>query len=323
MPSSSSRVAVAQVMPAASTQAALDKIAHFSAQTREAGADLVLFPEAFIGGYPRGSGFGAVVGNRSIEGREEFREYWEAAIDVPGPECLRLGEIAARHRLYLVVGVIERQGGTLYCTVLFFAPDGVMLGKHRKLMPTGSERLIWGFGNGSTMPVFDTPLGKMGAVICWENYMPLMRAAHYAKGIEIYLAPTADGRDTWLPTMRHIAMEGRCFVLSANQFARRSDCPGYGSSAVPAQDEIVSRGGSCIIDPMGTVLAGPNFEGEALLTADIDHDAIVRGKFDFDATGHYARPDVFHLLVNEADAQPAVFSANAFAGEKTAKSATC
>ncbi len=302
------RVAVAQVSPAATPSIAIDKIADYSAHGASAGAGLVLFPEALVGGYPRGSGFGALVGQRSAEGREAFLRYWEGAIDVPGAECTRIGEIAARHQIYLVVGVIERAGGTLYCTVLFFAPDGALMGKHRKLMPTGSERLIWGFGNGSTMPLFDTPIGKLGAVVCWENYMPLMRAAHYAKDIQIYCAPTADGRETWLPTIRHIAMEGRCFVLSCNHFARRRDYPDHEGVSNGDPDEIVSRGGSCIINPFGTVLAGPNFEGEVLLTADIDLADIVRGKFDFDATGHYARPDVFSLQVNEADTQPVRFA---------------
>ena len=302
-----SRVAVAQLSPAVTTDAAIEKLADFVKRARDAGAALVLFPEAFVGGYPRGSGFGAIVGSRTDTGREAFRRYWENAIDVPGAHCTQIGEIAARNAIYIVVGVIERDGGTLYCTVLFFAPDGALMGKHRKLMPTASERLIWGYGNGSTMPVFDTPLGKLGAVICWENYMPLMRAAHYAKGIQIYCAPTADSRETWLPTVRHIAVEGRCFVLSANLFARRSDYPDADDSTHANADEIVCRGGSCIIDPFGTVLAGPHFEGEALLTADVDLAAIARGKFDLDVVGHYARPDVFRLVVNEADTQPVSF----------------
>lgn len=300
-----SRVAVAQVSPAATTDAAIETIAEFAKRARDDGASLLLFPEAFVGGYPRGSSFGAIVGSRTDAGRDAFRRYREAAIDVPGAHCARMGEIAAAHALYLVVGVIERDGGTLYCTVLFFAPDGALLGKHRKLMPTASERLIWGFGNGSTMPVFDTPLGKVGAVICWENYMPLLRAAHYAKGIQLYCAPTADSRETWLPTMRHIAIEGRCFVLSANLFASRGDYPHADDTTDANRDEIVSRGGSCIIDPFGTVLAGPSFERSALLTADIDLDTIARGKFDLDVVGHYARPDVFRLVVNESDT-PAV-----------------
>lgn len=303
------RVGVAQLRPARDAQDAVDRIAQMAADAATKHVRLVLFPEAYVGGYPRGSGFGALVGERTDSGREQFQRYWEAAIDVPGKECEQLGEIARRHEMMLVVGVIERELGTLYCTVVFFSADGVLLGKHRKLMPTGSERLIWGFGNGSTMPVLDTPVGKVGALICWENYMPLMRTAHYAKGIEVYCAPTADGRETWLPTMRHIAMEGRCFVLSANQFARQSDYPkaSFSESSADGDDPIVSRGGSCIVDPFGKVLAGPDFEGEALLVAEIDRGAIARAKYDLDAVGHYARPDVFSLQVNESDTRPVVF----------------
>jgi nitrilase len=304
-----SRVAVVQAAPVAfDLDATLGKLEALAAQAAGRGAQLALFPEAFIGAYPRGLSFGATVGNRTAEGREEFRTYWEAAVDVPGGATARLGAAARRNSLYLVVGVIERERGTLYCTVLFFAPDGKLLGKHRKLMPTGSERLVWGFGDGSTMPVFDTPLGRMGAVICWENYMPLMRAAHYAKGIQIYLAPTADGRDTWLATVRHIAVEGRCFVLSSNQFARRGDYPArYAARFGDDPNKVVSRGGSCIIGPLGEILAGPNYEGECVLTADIDPGDIARGKFDFDAVGHYARPDVFRLVVDETPKPPVVF----------------
>ena len=305
------RVAVAQLSPAATTDAALEQIAASCAQAHNAGAQLVLFPEAYVGGYPRGSSFGARVGSRTEAGRDAYARYWSHAIDVPGPATTRLGDIAAQYQLHLVVGIVERDGGTLYCSVLFFAPDGTYLGKHRKLMPTASERLIWGFGNGSTMPVFDTPIGKLGAVICWENYMPLLRAAHYAKGIQLYCAPTADSRDTWLPTMRHIAVEGRCFVLSANLVARRRDYPDADDAHDGAPDDFVCRGGSCIVDPFGSVLAGPAFEDEALLIADLDMTATVRGKFDFDATGHYARPDVFQLLVNASDT-PAVRVVNEF-----------
>jgi nitrilase len=286
----------------------LAKIERLSAEAAAKGAQLVLFPEAFVGGYPRELSFGALVGHRSPEGRDHYRVYWENAIEVPGPATRQLSGAAASNKIYLIVGVIERDGGTLYCTVLFFAPDGAYLGKHRKLMPTGSERLIWGFGDGSTMPVYDTPLGKVGAVVCWENYMPLMRAAHYAKGVQIYCAPTADGRDTWLPTVRHIAIEGRCFVLSCNQFARRSDYPASYSTAFGDEpDRIMSRGGSCIISPLGEILAGPNYESEAILVADLDMNQIAQGKFDFDAVGHYARPDVFSLFVDETPKNAVVF----------------
>ncbi|MBZ6079026.1 nitrilase-related carbon-nitrogen hydrolase [Microvirga puerhi] len=295
------RVAVVQAAPVAfNTARTLEKVSDLASDAARAGARLTLFPEAFISAYPRGLGFGAVVGSRTATGREQFRLYWESAIDVPGPDTEHLSRIARANQIHLVIGVIERDGGTLYCTVLFFGPDGRYLGRHRKLMPTASERLIWGFGDGSTLPVLQTDIGRVGAVICWENYMPLLRTAMYAKGVEIYCAPTADGRDTWLPTMQHIALEGRCFVLSSNQFARRRDYPPeYETAFGDEPDTVLSRGGSCIIGPLGQILAGPDFTGEAILTADIDLGEIARARLDFDAVGHYARPDVFQLHVDE------------------------
>jgi len=300
------KVAVVQAAPVAfNRERTLEKVHDLATQAAAGGAQLVLFPEAFVSAYPRGLDFGAVVGSRSEEGREDFRRYWESSVEVPGPAVEELGRVAGNNRIYLVVGVVERDGGTLYCCILFFAPDGSFLGKHRKIMPTGSERLVWGFGDGSTLPVFDTPLGKLGAVICWENYLPLMRAAMYAKGIEIYCAPTADARDVWTATMRHIAVEGRCFVLSSNQFNRRRDFPpDYHAPLGNDPDAVICRGGSCIVDPFGNFLAGPNFEGEAILSAEIDRAQIVRGKFDLDVVGHYARPDIFQLHVDETPKRP-------------------
>lgn len=283
----------------------LEKAASLCAEAAAKGARLVVFPEAFVSAYPRGLDFGAVVGNRTEEGRRDFQRYWESSVDVPGSAVDQLGRMARANSIYLVMGVIEREGGTLYCTVLFFAPDGAYLGKHRKLMPTASERLVWGFGDGSTMPVYETPLGKLGAVICWENYLPLMRASMYAKGIELYCAPTADSRDSWLATVRHIAVEGRCFVLSCNQFNRRRDFPAdYRTAFGYDPNTVVTRGGSCIVDPSGNFLAGPNFEDEAILIAEIDRAQIIRGKMDLDVVGHYARPDVFQLNVDETPKQP-------------------
>ena len=300
------RAAVVQAASVAfDRERTIEKVRTLTAEAAGQGAALVVFPEAFVSGYPRGSTFGTVVGDRSPAGREEFRRYWASAVEVPGPAVDALAEIAREHGVYLVIGVIERDGGTLFCTVLFLDATGAYLGKHRKLMPTAAERLIWGFGDGSTMPVFATPLGRIGAAICWENYMPLYRTALYAKGIEVYCAPTADGRESWLSTVRHIALEGRCFVLSCNQFATRADYPAdYPSLVDVVPDHVVSRGGSCIVDPLGTILAGPNYEGEAILTADLDLAEIVRGKFDLDVVGHYARPDVFRLEVNERAARP-------------------
>ena len=296
-----STVAVVQAAPVIfDLRRTLQKVGDLASDAARRGAQIVLFPEAFISCYPKGSTFGSVVGTRTMEGRQEYERYWNSAIDVPGPAVDVLARIARENSIHLVIGVIERDGGTLYCCVLFFAPDGTFLGKHRKLMPTGCERLIWGFGDGSTMPVYDTPHGRLGSVICWENYMPLMRAAMYAKGVEIWCAPTADARDSWIASMQHIAVEGRCFVLSCNQFTRRSDYPAdFPCTLGDDPDTIISRGGSCIVNPFGEIIAGPNFEGEAILVASIDRGDILRGKFDFDATGHYARPDVFKLTVDE------------------------
>jgi nitrilase len=300
------KVAVVQAAPVVfDRERTLKKVQALSVEAARQGARLVVFPEAFVSAYPRGLDFGAVVGSRSEAGREQYRRYWESSVDVPGPAVETLGRIAKSSKIYLVIGVIERDRGTLYCTVLFFSREGAYLGKHRKIMPTASERLVWGFGDGSTMPVFDTALGKIGAVICWENYLPLMRAAMYAKGIELYCAPTADPRDSWIASMRHIAVEGRCFVLSCNQFNRRRDFPSdYGADVGGDPDAIVTRGGSCIVDPFGNFLAGPDTNDEVILTAEIDRAQIVRGKFDLDVVGHYARPDIFQLQVDERAKKP-------------------
>ena len=282
----------------------LEKVHRLAREAAAKGARLVLFPEAFVSAYPRGLDFGAVIGSRTDKGREDFRRYWESSVEVPGPAVDSLGNAARNSAIFLVVGVVERDGGTLYCTVVFFGPDGSYLGKHRKVMPTASERLVWGFGDGSTMPVFDTQLGKVGAVICWENYLPLLRASMYAQGIEIYCAPTADARDSWIASMRHIAVEGRCFVLSCNQFNRRCDFPEDYSAAFGEDPEtVVTRGGSCIVDPFGNFLAGPNMEGETILVAEIDRAQIIRGKYDLDVVGHYARPDIFQLRVDKRPKQ--------------------
>jgi len=304
------RSAVVQHSPVVfDREATLEKVRYLVKQAADRGAALVVMPEAFVSGYPVGLDFGARVGLRQPKGREDFRRYYESAVDVPGPACEALGRVAKEGRVFLVIGVIERDGGTLYCTVLFFSPDGTMMGKHRKLMPTAMERLIWGFGDGSTMPVFDTLLGKIGSVICWENYMPMLRMHMYSQGIQLYCAPTADHRDTWLPSMRHIALEGRCFVLSCCQYLTRAECP-EDYDAIQGNDPstVLMRGGSCIVGPLGQILAGPQFEGPCILTADLDLDEIPRSKYDFDVVGHYARPDVFRLYVNTESTPPVVAS---------------
>ena len=293
------RVAVIQAGSVAfDTDATLVRVERLVADAASAGAVLAVLPEALIGGYPKGADFGATVGRRTPEGRAWFGRYRDAAIDVPGPTTRRLGELAQAHAMHIVVGVIERDGGTLYCTAVFLGPDGALLGKHRKVMPTAVERLIWGQGDGSTLPVIETEIGRLGAVICWENYMPQLRLAMYAQGIQLYCAPTVDDREAWQGTMRHIALEGRCIVLAACQFARRSDYPDDYPVAADGPDTVLIGGGSVIIDPLGVVLAGPAGEGEAVLVADVDLGAIDRAVLDLDVVGHYARPDIFRLDVD-------------------------
>ncbi|MDZ7780470.1 MAG: carbon-nitrogen hydrolase family protein [Gemmatimonadota bacterium] len=305
-------VAVAQ--PAGAPFDSAEAVERVAALTRDAagrGAELVVFPEAFVGGYPWGLRFGSVVGARSEAGRRMFGRYWASAVDIPGPEIERLGEIAREAGVYLCVGVIERDsahsGGTLYCTLVYIGPDGSLLGIHRKLKPTGAERLIWGEGDGSTLTTVETPFGTVGGLICWENYMPLARMAMYGKGVEIYVAPTADARDRWISTLRHIAVEGRCFVLGCNQYGTRDMFP---ADLADVEDELgdradpLSRGGSVIYDPQGELVAGPLWDRDGLLVAELELDAIARGKFDFDVTGHYARPDVFTLEVDERRKDP-------------------
>jgi nitrilase len=301
------RAAVVQdAPPQFDTPATLAKVEQHLREARKQGAQLAVFPEAFIGGYPKGMDFGARVGMRSMEGRADFQRYYDGAIQVPGPVTDALGKMAAEFRLFTVIGVIEQTPGTLYCSVLFFGPDGALIGKRRKVMPTAMERLVWGFGDGSTLGVFPTPVGRIGAVICWENYMPLLRMAMYGQGIQLYCACTLDDRETWQPTMRHIALEGRCFVLSSCQFARRSDFPDWCKPAPPAgkpassgdEEPVLIRGGSCIVSPLGRVLAGPVYDRPDMLVADLDLAEIAQGKYDLDVAGHYARPDIFQLTVN-------------------------
>lgn len=265
---------------------------------RASGAKLVVMPEALLGGYPKGATFGTYLGYRLPEGREAFQAYFANAVDVPGAETDELAALSERTGAHLVVGVIERSGNTLFCSALFFSPEGGLVAKHRKLMPTGTERLIWGQGDGSTLPVVDSPAGKLGTAICWENHMPLLRTAMYAKGVQVWCAPTVDERDVWQASMRHIAHEGRMFLVSACQV---QPSPRELGIEVPGWDpqRPLIQGNSVIVGPLGDVLAGP-LRGEAgLLTADIDLEELVRARYDFDVVGHYSRPDVFSLSVDE------------------------
>ena len=295
------RIAVAQAAPRAfDAEESLRRACQWIERAASERAELVVLPEAFLSGYPKGMDFGARVGTRSDAGRELYRRYHASAVDVPGPAVDTLAALARRCEIAVVIGVVERDGGTLYCTALTLGADGSLVRRHRKLVPTGVERLIWGSGDGSTMQVADLPIGRVGTAVCWENYMPLYRTHLYSQGVEFYCAPTVDDRDSWVSSMRHIAVEGRCFVLAACQFVTRTDLRGaLDASPVVDPSAIMIRGGSCIVDPFGTLLSGPVYDCEELLTADIDLDATLRGKFDLDVVGHYARDDVFQLVVDE------------------------
>jgi nitrilase len=281
------------------TERTLAKLADAVADAARGGARWIVFPEALVGGYPKGHDFGLTLGRRDPAGRELFRRYHASAIDLPGPECDRLAAMARAAGAWLTGGVIERTPGTLYCTAVTFAPDGALVHRRRKLMPTALERCLWGAGDASTLAPVPTELGSLAPVICWENYMPLLRTALHARGVDLWAALTVDDRDVWQATIRHLALEGRCFVLSACQHLRRDDVPPELALplAGPAEPDLI-RGGSAIIGPLGQLLAGPAYGSETTLVATLDPAELIRARFDFDPVGHYARPDLFTLHVD-------------------------
>ncbi len=287
------------------TEATLKKILSYEQEISAAGPDIVVLPEAILGGYPKGESFGTQLGFRLESGRETFQKYYDAAIELNGPEMEALSGLSNRTGTSIVAGIIEKSGSTLYCTAVFIDPDKGLTNKHRKLIPTGSERLIWGQGDGSTLSVVDTSVGKTGAVICWENYMPLLRTTMYSKGIEIWCAPTVDARPVWQSTMQHIALEGRCFVISACQYQPSPNELGLKVENWPS-DEALIPGGSVIFGPLGEKLAGPLIGEEGLISTKVDLNDIAKSRYDLDVIGHYARPDIFELRVNETPRQSVV-----------------
>jgi len=293
---STTRVAAVQAAPVfLDRDATIDKIGTLTKEAAAAGARLVAFPEGFVPTYPDW-----VWRTNPWADGEWYARWIDQCVDVPGPACAALGDIARENEVHLAVPVNERDGGTVYNTLLYFGPDGALLGTHRKLVATGGERLVWGMGDGSTLPVFDTPFGRLGGLICWENYMPLARAAMYEQGVDILLAPTWDNSDVWVASMRHIAKEGRCYVLGITSCLRGSDVP----ADIPGRDDIyggdddwMSRGNTVIVDPYGEILAGPISETEGILYAEVDTAKVRQSRRQFDVVGHYARPDVFKLSV--------------------------
>ena len=292
------KVAIAQIASVAfDSKACVEKMNVWAGKAATEDAKLVVFPEAFVSGYPASLDWGGQsTAFRETAAEAEYLLYWKGAIEINNDGHPDIADIARRHNIKIVAGVIEREDSTLYCTSVTFDSDGTFLGKHRKLMPTVAERLVWGRGDGSTLPVFDTDIGKIGSIICWENYMPLLRTAMYAKGIQLYCAPTADDSERWQNSMRHIAFEGGCFVISACQFSCRSDFPpGYGSFPNEEPDTVLFDGGSCIVAPDGEYLTAPVTGREALLVAEINPSLILATKYKLDTVGHYSRPDVFRL----------------------------
>ncbi|KAJ8130475.1 hypothetical protein O1611_g3156 [Lasiodiplodia mahajangana] len=300
------RIAAVQAAPVSfNLEKSLEKLTRLTAEAVKGGAELVVFPEAFLSAYPWRYAFDATIGAREPRGREWYRKYYESAVAIPSPAVDILAEAARTHNVYLEVGIIEKEGGTLYCTALLFGRDGTILLKHRK--PN-----VWsgGRGAGDGLGVVQTDIGKIGTLICWENYMPAARMALYQQGIEIYLAPTADDLSTWTASMQHIAKEGRCFVVTVNSMTRVSDFPpDYPpfTSEHPDRrpdggeweaDDIVNRGGSFVAGPLGTRLTEPLWDKEGIVYADLPMPAVTESRLDFDPVGSYSRPDIFTLTVN-------------------------
>jgi nitrilase len=284
--------------------ATIDRVRALTAEAAAQGAQLVAFPEVFVPGTP------IWIDTRPIwDGDEDwFLLLAENAVVVPGPATEELGAIARDHGVWVVIGVSEREqhGGTIYNTVLYLSPDGALAGRHRKLVPTGSERTVWGMGDGSTLRVVDTPFGRVGGLICWENYMPLARFYLYAQGVDLWIAPTLAVGDGWIATLRHLARENRMFVMGVNPVLRADQVP----AAFPHREQLVppayleengpwlEEGNTVIIGPDGGIIAGPVREKQGMLTADLDLGAALAWRRYMDPAGHYNRPDIFQLHVD-------------------------
>lgn len=275
------------------------KVEELTKQYAKEGCELIVFPESFIPGYPRGFSFGAKIGSRTNEGRNLYSKYYKNSLDIKSNDLKRLERLAKSNNVYLVIGITEKENtsGSLYCSMLYISPTDGLLGVHRKIKPTGTERVIWSEALGDSLVTFQTKIGKLGGLICWENYMPLARMSMYKKGVEIYIAPTADAREEWTSTMQHIALEGRCFVLGCNQYFTKSMYPKKYLSLVKDEPENMCRGGSVIVSPLGKIIAGPLFDKSGALIAEINLEEINLSKLDFDVIGHYSRNDIFQFSV--------------------------
>ena len=293
-------VACAQLEPVVfDRDATIEKLAAGAAEAAGKGAGLAVFPEAFVPVYPSSAWAKALAGWGDEKAKEAFALLAREAVDIPGPAERRLGEIARENELWLVTGVTERdpaRPGTLYNTLLYHSPDGELALKHRKLVPTNHERLVWGPGDGGGLEAVDTPLGRIGGLICWENYMPLARFALYESGVELYIASTADDGDAWQSTLVHIARESRAFVIAPSHFQRAASYPDdFPLRSLLDGIDVIGRGGSAILGPDGAYLAGPLYDEEGILYAELDPQRLAEERQRFDPVGHYHRPDVLGL----------------------------
>jgi len=302
--SDSFRVAAVQACPVyLDLEQTLEKACALIRRAGEDGADLAVFPEAFIPGYPLWVWF--IPPGHTHPLREAYSELHANALTIPGPETDRLREAARAAGVAVVLGVNERNteasDSTLYNTLLTLGPDGALLGRHRKLIPTGGERLVWGMGDGSDLEVYPLPFGRLGGLLCWENYMPLARHALSAMGEQIHAAPTWDRGEPWLSTMRHVAKESRCVVIGCCSPMRKDDVPdrlAWKAKYLGEVGEWINPGDSVIVDPDGKILAGPAQHEETILTAEVRRDQLVGPRWQLDVAGHYGRPDVFELRMH-------------------------
>ena len=266
------------------------------------GAELIVFPELFIPGYPYGMTFGFRVGSRNADGRKDWKVYYDNSILANGPEMQQLIEKAKEQGIYLSIGYSERDAvtGTLYNSNMMIAPDGTAM-NHRKLKPTGSERVVWGDADRDYFPVMETPWGPMGNLICWESYMPLARIALYQKGISLYISPNTNDNPEWQDTIRHIAIEGHCYFINCDMFFTRADYPKTASAdeEIAKLPKIACRGGSCVVDPFGHVVSNTIWDQEGIIYTELDMQKVPASKMEHDVCGHYARPDVLKLQVED------------------------
>ncbi len=296
------KIAVVQATPIMfDKDKCLEKVISIIEECASNGAEFVVFPELFIPGYPYGMNFGFTIGNRDNESRKDWKNYYDNSIIFDGIEMNKIVYTAVKNHVYVSIGYSERDSktSTLYNSNMMISPEGETF-NHRKLKPTGSERLIWGDANKEYFPVMDTPWGPVGNLICWESYMPLARFALYEKGISIYISPNTNDNQEWQNTIRHIAIEGHCYFINCNMVFKKSDYPESTDDEILSKlDDTVCKGGTCIIDPYGHEVSETLWDKEGIIYADLYMNKIIESRMEFDVCGHYSRQDVFDFKFND------------------------